>query len=100
MQPVSTNESGSLQNPETEIISLKLRWFSVLAEKRGRREEFHKAEKGITVEKLMDELEKEFDAFTLYRPHIRTGVNNAYAGPDMVLSDGDEIAFITPVSGG
>ncbi len=84
----------------SDTITVTLRWFSVLAEKRGLRTESLTLEKGRTVQDLSDALAEEFEAFRQFRSHIRTGVNQRYVDAGTVLNDGDEVAFITPVSGG
>lgn len=38
--------------------------------------------------------------FALAHDRIRVAVNGEFAGWDRVLADGDEIAFLPPVSGG
>jgi molybdopterin converting factor subunit 1 len=38
--------------------------------------------------------------FTLQKEKLRVAVNGEFAGWDRVLSDGDEVVFIPPVSGG
>jgi molybdopterin converting factor subunit 1 len=45
------------------------------------------------------------DALAVRLPALRTApglvaVNHTYVGPDFTLHDGDEVAFIPPVSGG
>jgi MoaE-MoaD fusion protein len=45
------------------------------------------------------------DLLAVRVPGVRTApglvaVNHAYVGPDQALHDGDEVAFIPPVSGG
>lgn len=53
---------------------------------------------GTTVEGLKRKLAE--DAPALLRLPLAQAVNRAYAAPDRVLADGDEVAFIPPISGG
>jgi molybdopterin converting factor subunit 1 len=45
-------------------------------------------------------LTREFPALEPYRPVISCAVNEQYARFDTPLADGDEVAFLPPVSGG
>ena len=85
---------------KTDLIEISLRWFSVLAEKRGKRAETIKVKQGITGSNLINSLSSDFEMLAKYKNHVRLAVNREYVEPDQVLSDGDEVAFITPVSGG
>lgn len=38
--------------------------------------------------------------FKMPLERVRVAVNGAFAAPDCALSDGDEVAFLPPVSGG
>jgi molybdopterin synthase catalytic subunit len=45
-------------------------------------------------------LERRFAAIAPHRPYVRVARNGAYAQWDDPLTDGDEVAFLPPVSGG
>jgi molybdopterin synthase catalytic subunit len=49
---------------------------------------------------MLDHLVAEQPKLDRMRSIVMVMVNQAYASPDTVLSDGDEVAFIPPVSGG
>ncbi len=49
---------------------------------------------------VLDAMEEAFPAFRPYRDVIRLAVNLEYASDGIPLNDGDEVAIITPVSGG
>ena len=49
---------------------------------------------------LLDELQRRHTEISDHRQTIRLAVNQEFASDDTVLSDGDEVALITPVSGG
>lgn len=49
---------------------------------------------------VLDELERRHPGLGAYRGVIRLAVNQEYVSSEHPLSDGDEVALITPVSGG
>ena len=49
---------------------------------------------------LIEVLAEQYPIVNRLRDHIRVAVNARYAANDQVISDGDTIALITPVSGG
>jgi molybdopterin synthase catalytic subunit len=53
-----------------------------------------------TAAQVFDELATAHPALSGLRRSIMVMVNQAYASPETVLADGDEVAFIPPVSGG
>lgn len=81
-------------------ITVRVLFFSVLREKLGAEALTRTLEAPATGTDLLRELESEFSALSEYRPAIRLAVNENYAPDDAPLSDGDEVALITPVSGG
>jgi molybdopterin converting factor subunit 1 len=55
---------------------------------------------GATIGNVWRELAAEFPALTEYERSISTAVNLDYARMNTEVQDGDEIAFLPPVSGG
>ncbi len=55
---------------------------------------------GSTVHFLWKTLVQDFPDFESYNDAISTAVNEEYVRIDSELSDGDEVAFLPPVSGG
>ena len=55
---------------------------------------------GTTAPSLWKTLVQDFPEFDSYSQAISTAVNEEYAHMDLELSDGDEVAFLPPVSGG
>ena len=55
---------------------------------------------GATVTDLISKLASEQARFTDMAPSLMVSVNQAYVERDAELQDGDEVAFIPPVSGG
>ncbi len=74
--------------------------FSILREKVGREVCEFTLPAGVTASGLLDHLETVYPVLRPYRPVIRLAVNRAYVPGTVALSDGDEVALITPVSGG
>lgn len=83
-----------------DVIEVELKWFSVLAEHRGKRKETLNISAGTTGAELIEKLSGEFPVLDKYQQYIRIAVNHEYSDPQTELRDGDKIAFITPVSGG
>lgn len=82
----------------TSQICVRVRLFASYREAAGTRELQTPLPAGTRVCDLVDLL-------SVRLPSLRTApglvaVNHAYVGPDFVLQDGDEAAFIPPVSGG
>ena len=55
---------------------------------------------GATIGSVWRELANEYPELANYERSISSAVNADYAKMDRVLSDGDEVAFLPPVSGG
>jgi molybdopterin synthase catalytic subunit len=55
---------------------------------------------GATVDDVYDALQKLHPALDPNRETVRAAVNQEFAEWDVIVADGDEVAFIPPVSGG
>lgn len=55
---------------------------------------------GTTVRMLWDNLIADFAGLEAYGESLSSAVNAEYARMNVVLNDGDEVAFLPPVSGG
>jgi molybdopterin converting factor small subunit len=55
---------------------------------------------GATIGDVWRQLAGEFPELARYERSISTAINADYARMDQVVGDGDEIAFLPPVSGG
>ena len=55
---------------------------------------------GATARALWDTLAAEHSELGRYRDAVSTAINAEYARMDRTLTDGDEVAFLPPVSGG
>lgn len=92
-----------MSSDEVEIsseIGVRVLLFSVLRECVGAGEVTVSLPGDATGGTLLDRLAERHPAFGDYRSVVRLAVNEQYAAPDTRLHDGDEVALITPVSGG
>lgn len=81
-------------------MQLRVLVFSALREKLGTDALDITLDAPATGCDLLDYLAAENASIEAYRPAIRLAVNESYAPAEMRLHDGDEVALITPVSGG
>jgi molybdopterin synthase sulfur carrier subunit len=80
-------------------MRVQVKLFSFLREAVGRSElliDF----RGQTAGELWEELERQFPVLAPFRPARAIAINHQHAHESALLSDGDEIAFFPPVSGG
>lgn len=81
-------------------MKVKVCFFALYRERAGISQLDLELGAGSTVRQMVAEVRRLFPALAPPAVDIAVGVNSEYAGPDTVLSDGDEIALIPPVSGG
>ena len=55
---------------------------------------------GTTTASILDALVERHPALGQWKPFLRVALNREYAPPERVVSPGDEVAVIPPVSGG
>jgi molybdopterin converting factor subunit 1 len=79
---------------------VRVRLFASLREAASRAESRMELSEGATAEAAWQALLSELPTLAGRRPGLAVAVNRAYAGFETVLRDGDEVAFIPPVSGG
>ena len=77
-----------------------IRLFARLRDVAGRGELERELPEGATAEAAWNALAREWPAVGAYRPTASCAVNHDYATFTTVLHDGDEVAFLPPVSGG
>ena len=77
-----------------------VRLFARLREIAGTTELRRELPEGATVEAAWTALAREFPALADHRPSVSCAVNEEYARMSSALRDGDELAFLPPVSGG
>jgi molybdopterin converting factor subunit 1 len=84
----------------SETISVRVRAFAILREVLGAAEVAVALPAGADVAALLARLAQEFPDARLAGRRFTTAVNRSYAPLDTILTDGDEVALIPPVSGG
>ena len=77
-----------------------LRFFSVLREAFGAGIVEVELEPGTTGSELIELLAANSEEFDALKSVVKLAVNDEYVDPEAVLAEGDDIAVITPVSGG
>jgi sulfur-carrier protein len=81
-------------------VRVTVKLFARLRDIAGTAELTRELADGSTVRTLWRELATEHPEVASYERSISTAVNADYARMDQVLADGDEVAFLPPVSGG
>ena len=79
-------------------IRVRVRLFAAYREAAGTNRLDESLPIGARVQDLLDALQPRVPALGKTKGLI--AVNQEYVGPDFRLNDGDEVAFIPPVSGG
>lgn len=81
-------------------MRINIRLFARLRDIAGTGEIARQVPDGATVRTVWDGLIREFPALDAYRDSISAAVNADYSRMDAPLGEGDEVAFLPPVSGG
>jgi molybdopterin converting factor subunit 1 len=81
-------------------MRVTVRLFARLREIAGSAEMAREVASGATIGGVWRQLADEFPALEPYERSISSAVNADYARMDTELHDGDEVAFLPPVSGG
>jgi molybdopterin converting factor subunit 1 len=84
----------------SEPIRVRVRLFAMQREQAGAREVTLALPPAATIEDAWTALVERYPVLGPGRSAVRFARNGEYAGPETVLTDGDEIACIPPVSGG
>jgi molybdopterin converting factor subunit 1 len=79
---------------------VRVRLFALQRELAGTREVSVDLPDGATIETSWDTVVERHPVLAPGRPSVRFARNGEYADPTAPLADGDEVAFIPPVSGG
>ncbi|MXZ17731.1 MAG: MoaD/ThiS family protein [Rhodothermaceae bacterium] len=80
--------------------SFKIQLYSILKSKLQADSVDLETQPGITVSEFLDLACEQYPTMAPYRSVMRLAVNQAYSRDSSIIQDGDEIAIITPVSGG
>ncbi len=81
-------------------MRVTVRLFARLRDITGASELAREVAAGATIGDLWRQLAGEFPELAGYERSISSAINADYARMDQVIGDGDEIAFLPPVSGG
>lgn len=81
-------------------MKVRVKFFAALHDMTGRRELNLEVRDGLTVGELHRDLCARFPRLAAYSGSLLYSVNADYVPADYPLGDGDEVAFIPPVSGG
>ena len=76
-------------------MTIQIKFFASLREKLGMESTSLEARAGITIRQIWDQVTSQD-----YPVNTLCAINMDYAKPDDVVSDGDEVAFFPPVTGG
>lgn len=81
-------------------MHVTVRLFARLRDLAGQGELVRAIPAEATVAGVWQDLVRDFPAFAPYRPSLSCAVNAEYAPFRTPVTDGDEVAFLPPVSGG
>jgi molybdopterin converting factor subunit 1 len=81
-------------------MRVTVRLFARLRELGGTGELVREVPPEATVAEVWHDLVREFPAFAAYEQSLSCAVNAEYARFKTAVADGDEVAFMPPVSGG
>jgi molybdopterin converting factor subunit 1 len=81
-------------------MRVRVKLFAVLRERAGSSEIALDLPPGATIAAARDAIARERPALAAHLARVAFAVNQSYAKPEALLTDGDELALIPPVSGG
>ncbi len=81
-------------------MRVRVLFFGRLREVAGCVEDWAEVAAGARVEDVFAQYAKAAPRVAEFRGSLAASVNEEYAGWDAALKDGDEVAFLPPVSGG
>jgi sulfur-carrier protein len=81
-------------------VRVKVRLFARLRDLVGAGELDRDVPPGATVRAIWDDLVRDYPAIAPYAASMSCAVNIEYARMTTTVSEGDEVAFLPPVSGG
>lgn len=81
-------------------MKIRVRLFAAVKDIVGRREVVLELPEGVTASELLHRFGVEYPRLQALLPSLLLAVNREYVEATQVLRDGDEVAFIPPVSGG
>ena len=81
-------------------MKVRVKFFAILRERAGNANVSKELAEGATVGELWRELQKDYPKLDVPGIRLLYAVNQNYVDKNHPLSDGDEVVFIPPVSGG
>jgi MoaE-MoaD fusion protein len=81
-------------------MRVRVLFFGQLKDIVGATEESAELSEGARLDDLFERYGRRFPRFAEFRPSIAASVNQEYADAKTALANGDEVAFLPPVSGG
>lgn len=81
-------------------MKVTVRMFALFREVAGKAEDVVEIAPGTTVGQLWSRLQEDYPRLRPWDGISAFALNGAYTRPAALLSNGDEVAFIPPVSGG
>ena len=81
-------------------MRVTVRLFARLRDIAGAAELAREVAPGSTILTIWQQLARDFPELARYERSISSALNADYARMDRAVSDGDEVAFLPPVSGG
>lgn len=75
-------------------MNVRVLYFAILREERGRAEEVVTLKSGMTISALFERI------FKRTANGVRFARNQSYVPESQIVEDGDEIAFLPPLGGG
>ncbi len=81
-------------------MTVRVLFFAHLQDIAGSREQSVTLSPGATVRTLADELQRQYPQIGNLLEHARVAVQAEMASAETVLRDGDEVAWMPPMSGG
>jgi molybdopterin converting factor subunit 1 len=86
--------------PVSQTVRVKVLFFGRLREIAGRSEESIELGAPGTIDFLFGDYAARHPELRAYRSSVVASRNQEFASWDAILSEGDEVAFLPPVSGG
>lgn len=80
-------------------MKIKVKYFASFRDMTGKHEESMDVEEGVTVKKLREQVREKYPKIG-DREQVLVAVNGVFTSLDKEISEGDEVAFFPPVSGG
>jgi molybdopterin converting factor subunit 1 len=81
-------------------VVVKVLFFGVLKDMTGLSEDTAEVPAGTSISDLFSTYVRRFETLEAARPSILFARNQEFVGPQAVLAERDEVAFLPPVSGG